>query len=180
MKNSMHILAILVHDFSNEGLGFNTNFLEANVINIFLLISGLIYVLRKFLGANLIIRQKKVLSAIQESEERLKKASLRLKESEKQLAQTQIIINQIEDEARVTAIKVKESILLQGSIDIKRLTESSKISISNTEAQAIQQIQQQITNLAIRRVMLEFKNTMTPEMQSKIIDNNISQLGGEI
>nr|YP_009019658.1 ATP synthase CF0 B chain subunit I [Gracilaria salicornia]AHH24626.1 ATP synthase CF0 B chain subunit I [Gracilaria salicornia]UAD87601.1 ATP synthase CF0 subunit I [Gracilaria salicornia] len=164
----------------NSGISFNTNFLEANVINIVLLLSGLIYVLKEFLGSILIARQEKVLLAIQESEERLQQANLRLHESEKQLAQTQIVITQIIKEAELTAQKVRQSILDQGKADIDKLIYASKASIGTAEVQIKQQIQLQITSLAIKRVTMQLQNQITPALQTKIIDNNIAQLGGHL
>nr|YP_009732136.1 ATP synthase CF0 B chain subunit I [Gracilaria spinulosa]QHS70733.1 ATP synthase CF0 B chain subunit I [Gracilaria spinulosa] len=164
----------------NSGISLNTDFLEANVINILLLLSGLIYVLKEFLGSILVTRQEKVLLAIQESEERLQQANLRLSESEKQLAQTQIVITQIIQEAELTAQKVRQSILDQGKADIDKLLYASKVSISTAEIQIKQQIQLQITSLAIKRVTMQLQNQITPALQTKIIDNNIAQLGGHL
>nr|YP_010986399.1 ATP synthase CF0 B subunit I [Pachymeniopsis lanceolata]WOL37317.1 ATP synthase CF0 B subunit I [Pachymeniopsis lanceolata] len=160
-----------------QSLRLNSDFLEANVINIMLLLFGLIYVLKQFLGSILVARQEKVLSAIQESEERLQQANSRLAESEKQLAQTQIVINQIIEEAESIAQKVRQSILDQGKSDIERLTIASKASISTAENQVRQQIQQQITALAISKVTLQLQNQVTSAMQATIIDSNIAQLG---
>ena len=168
---------MLCAHIENKELGFNTDFLEANVVNIVILFSGLVYLLKQFLGALLMLRQQKVLTAIQESEERLQKASIRLAESEKQLKQAEIVIKQIEQEAVITAAKVRQSILNQGKLDIERLTEAAKASITIAEAQVREQIQQQITHLAIRQVSLDLKQQMTPAMQAKIIDENIIQLG---
>jgi len=42
------------------------------------------------------------------------------------------------------------------------------------------QIQQHITNLAIERVSGQLKDYLTPKLQSKLIDTNISQLGGQL
>nr|QCI06883.1 ATP synthase CF0 subunit I [Halydictyon mirabile] len=161
-------------------ISFNANFLEANVLNIALLLAGLIYVLKQFLGSSLSIRQDKVLLAINESEERLNQANTRLNEAEKQLAQTQIIINQIINEANTTAEKVRQSILDQGKLDIERLTFSSKASIRSAENQVKQQIQQKITLLALNKVSLKLQNEVTLVMQAKIIDKNIMQLTGDI
>lgn len=180
MGNSIRIFKIFAEHQAHQGLSFNSNFLEANVINIALLLLGLIYVLKQFLGSTLLIRQQKVLAAIQESEERLQQANMRLTESEKQLAQTQIVIIQIKQEAELTAQKVRESILAQGKLDIERLTATGKASITTAENQVRQQIQQQITTLAINRVSLQLQSQVTPSMQSKIINNNIVQLGVEI
>nr|YP_009488776.1 ATP synthase subunit b [Grateloupia filicina]AWD77353.1 ATP synthase subunit b [Grateloupia filicina]BCB15073.1 ATP synthase subunit b [Grateloupia asiatica] len=171
------IFSIFATYHEQQSLRFNSNFLEANVINIALLLFGLIYVLKQFLGSILVARQEKVLSAIQESEERLQQANIRLAESEKQLAQTQIVINQIIQEAESIAQKVRQSILDQGKSDIERLTIASKASISTAESQVRQQIQQQITALAISKVTLQLQNQVTSAMQATIIDSNIAQLG---
>nr|YP_009497951.1 AtpF [Gracilaria changii]ART65215.1 AtpF [Gracilaria changii] len=182
MENFMQVINIIANSGVNlnEGISFNTDFLEANVINILLLLSGLIYVLKEFLGSILINRQEKVLIAIQESEERLQQANLRLSESEKQLAQTQMVITQIINEAELTAQKVRQSILDQGKADVNKLISASKASIATAEIQIKQQIQLQITSLAIQRVTMQLQNQITPALQAKIIDNNISQLGGNL
>nr|QCI06186.1 ATP synthase CF0 subunit I [Dicranema revolutum] len=180
MENTIHIFNLVTEDIVQQGIKLNSNLLEANVINILLLLLGLIYVLKQFLGSALSIRQSKVLSAIQESEERLQQANIRLKESEKQLAQTQIVIAQIIKEAESTAEKVCESILAQGKSDIERLTTTSKISINTAENQVKQQIQQQIINLAINQVTTKLHNEVTPNIQSQIIDKSIMQLRGKI
>lgn len=177
-----HILYIFnfVTDHSSKEFGFNGDFLEANVINILLLLFGLIYVLKQFLGSSLAIRQEKVLIAIQESEERLQQAKIRLAESEKQLAQTQVIIDAIQNEALITSQKVRESILAQGKLDIARLSINSKASIETAEKNIIQQIQKQITALAIRRVKLQLQSEIDFNLQTRILDNNIMQLGGKL
>ena len=112
--------------------------------------------------------------------ERLQQATIRLVESEKQMAQAKIVIEQIKKEAENTARKVKETILAQGKLDIERLTNSGKSSIEKAEIQIKKQIQQHITNLALKRVTSQLQDVMTPTVQSKLIDSNISQLGGQI
>jgi len=176
----MNISQILSQEKVLNNISFNSNFLEANVINISLLLFGLIYVLKKFLGSILFERQNKVLFAISESEERLEQAKIRLDEAEKQLAQTQIIINQIIEEAEITAKKVRQSILEQGKSDIDKLTLSSKASVKFAETQVRLQIQQQITALAIKKVSIQLQGQMTSIMQNQIIDQNIIQLKGKM
>nr|YP_009654361.1 ATP synthase CF0 subunit I [Pleurostichidium falkenbergii]QCH39648.1 ATP synthase CF0 subunit I [Pleurostichidium falkenbergii] len=176
----MNILEIISQELLYTKISLNFNFLEANVLNILLLLTGLIYVLKNFLGSTLNDRQSKVIFAINESEERLKQANLRLNEAEKQLAQTQLIINQIINEAETTAKKVRESILEQGKSDIEKLTKTSKASVRFAENQVKLQIQQQITALAIKKVSFELKNQMNSIMQNKMIDRGIMQLEGKI
>lgn len=180
MNNYLNIYNVLCLEHNNINYGFNTNFLEANVINIILLVAGLSYVLKQFLGTNLVARQEKVLIAIQEAEERLQKAHVRLIESEKQFKQTEMVIKQIEQEAIITAEKVRQSILAQGKLDIQRLTEAGKVSIAIAERKVREQIQHQITNLAIRQVSLDLQKQLNLSIQSKIIDENIMQLGDKL
>ena len=165
---------------SGKGFGFNSNFLEANVINIALLLSGVIYLGKNFLTSALELRQQKVTEAIQEAEERLQQANSRLLDSEKQLAEAQSVIEKIKKEAETTARTVKETILAQGKVDIERLTNNGKSNIEQAELQIKKQIQQRIANLALERVSTQLQDYMTPSLQSKVVDNNIAQLGGQL
>ena len=174
------LISTLSEVSSGKGFGFNSNFLEANVINIALLLSGVIYLGKNFLTSALELRQQKVTEAIQEAEERLQQANSRLLDSEKQLAEAQSVIEKIKKEAETTARTVKETILAQGKVDIERLTNNGKSNIEQAELQIKKQIQQRIANLALERVSTQLQDYMTPNLQSKVIDNNISELGGQL
>jgi len=174
------LISALAELSSGKEFGFNSNFLEANVINIALLLSGVFYLGQNFLTSALELRQQKVTEAIQEAEERLQQASTRLLNSEKQLTQAQSVIEKIKKEASITARTVKETILAQGKLDIERLTNNGKSSIEKAELQIKKQIQQRIANLAIQRVSTQLQDYMTPNLQSKVLDNNIAQLGGQL
>jgi F-type H+-transporting ATPase subunit b len=174
------LISTLSEVSSGKGFGFNSNFLEANVINIALLLSGVIYLGKNFLTSALELRQQKVTEAIQEAEERLQEANSRLLDSEKQLAEAQTVIEKIKKEAETTARTVKETILAQGKVDIERMTNNGKSNIEQAELQIKKQIQQRIANLALDRVSTQLQDYMTPSLQSKVIDNNISELGGQL
>jgi len=174
------LISSLAELSSGKGFGFNSNFLEANVLYIALLLSGVVYLGRDFLTSALELRQQKVTEAIQEAEERLQQANARLLDSEKQLTEAQSVIEKIKKEAETTARTVKETILAQGKVDIERLTNNGKNSIEQAEMQIKKQIQQRITNLALERVSAQLQDYMTPSLQSKVVDNNIAQLGGQL
>ena len=158
----------------------NTNLLETNIVNIILLVGGLIYILKQFLGQALSVRQEKVLATIQEAENQLTQAKNRLVESEKQFAQSTVIIEQIHKEAGITARKVKQSILDQGKLDVERLVNAGKTSIIITENQIRKQIQEQITALAIKRVLSGLKKEISADMETALLDKSISQLKGRL
>ena len=172
-------VAFSTYEYSHQWK-LNTNLLETNIINILLLVGGLIYVLKQFLGQALSARQEKVLSTIQESENQLIQAKNRLVESEKQFAQSKVIIEQIQKEAIITARKVKQSILDQGKLDVERLVNAGKTSIITTENQIRKQIQEQITALAIKRVLSGLKKEISTDIQTTLLDKSISQLKGKL
>ena len=70
---------------SDLSVSFNPDIFEANVVNLVILVSGIVYLGGNALSASLEERQQKILGAIQEAEERLQQAVARLAESEKQL-----------------------------------------------------------------------------------------------
>jgi F-type H+-transporting ATPase subunit b len=174
------LISSLAELSSGKGFGFNSNFLEANVLNIGLLLSGVVYLGRDFLTSALELRQQRVAEAIQEAEERLQQANTRLLDSEKQLTEAQSVIEKIKKEAETTARTVKETILAQGKVDIERLTNNGKSSIEQAEMQIKKQIQQRITDLAMERVSTQLQDYMTPSLQAKVVGNNIAQLGGQL
>nr|YP_009296595.1 ATP synthase CFO B chain subunit I [Apophlaea sinclairii]AOM65735.1 ATP synthase CFO B chain subunit I [Apophlaea sinclairii] len=170
------IQVIVSEHNTNYKWSFNSNLLETNVINILLLLGSFIYVLQKFLSKALYNRQVKVLATVEEAEDQLKQAKNRLLESQKQLHHSQNIIDQIQQEAIITAQKVRQSIINQGKLDVDRLAIAAKSSIEITESQIRKQIQEQITTLAIKRVFAKLKEEINSDEQTNLIDKSISQL----
>jgi len=164
----------------NSGIGINTDILETGLINIIILVAGVIFLGRDFLSSALGSRREAVLASIQEAEDNLSVAKARLEEAEKQLNQAQILISQVTKEAEITAQKVQETILKQGKIDIEKIVASSKASILSAEIQIKQQVQTYVTGFVLKRVTSQLEKQVTPSVQSKIIDNEISCLGGQL
>lgn len=90
-ENFVQLFNLFAEHTSKHTFGLNFNILEINFINISILLGIVIYVGKPFLSSTLEARQEKVLTAIQEAEERLEQANLRLSEARKQLAQAQRI-----------------------------------------------------------------------------------------
>jgi len=61
-----------------EGVSFNPDIFEANLINLIILVGGLFYLLSGALSESLSERQQRILGAIQESEERLEEATKKI------------------------------------------------------------------------------------------------------
>ena len=173
----MTILENVFIGISEGSFGINTDIFETNIINLVIFVGFIFVVLSKSLTETLETRQQKVISSIQEAEERLQQAKVRLTEAEKQLDQISMIVDSVKTEAETAGSKLKTSILTQGKEDIDRLTTNAKLTIANTEVQVKRQILQQVTSLVIQRVSVQFNELLTFEMQGRIIDRNIAELG---
>jgi len=159
-----------------EGVSFNPDIFEANLVNLIILVGGLFYLLSGALSESLSERQQKILGAIQESEERLEEATKRLADSETQLAQAQMVIESIGKDAEVTAKQVKSTILTDGKTEIERLTAAAKGQIGTIEARVRKQISEYVVTLALKRITMQLEGKLTLGLQQQIIDRNISKL----
>ena len=159
-----------------EGISFNPDIFEANLVNLIILVGGLFYLLSGALSESLSERQQKILGAIQESEERLEEATKKLADSETQLAQAQLVIESIGKDAEVTAQQVKSTILTDGKSEIERLTAAAKGQISTIESRVRKQISDYVVTLALKRITMQLEGKLTSGLQQQIIDRNISKL----
>jgi F-type H+-transporting ATPase subunit b len=159
-----------------EGVSFNPDIFEANLVNLVILVGGLFYLLSGALSESLSERQQKILGAIQESEERLEEATKKLADSETQLAQAQMVIESIGKDAEVTAKQVKSTILNDGKTEIERLTAAAKSQIGTIEARVRKQISEYVVALALKRITMQLEGKLTSSLQQQIIDRNISKL----
>jgi len=173
----MHNLYNIFSEISEGSFGINTDIFETNIINLVIFVGFIFVVSSKNLSETLLVRQQKVVSSIQEAEERLQKAKVRLAESQKQLEQIQMIVESIKTEAVTAGATLQTNIIVKGKEDIERLSENAKLTIQNTETQVKRQILQQITFLTIERVKAQFKELLSFEMQEAIIDKGIADLG---
>jgi len=159
-----------------EGVSFNPDIFEANLVNLIILVGGLFYLLSGALSESLSERQQKILGAIQESEERLEEATKKLADSETQLAQAQMVIESIGKDAEVTAKQVKSTILTDGKTEIERLTAAAKAQIGTIEARVRKQISDYVVALALKRITMQLEGKLNSSLQQQIIDRNISKL----
>jgi F-type H+-transporting ATPase subunit b len=175
----MDLLNQTLNSFSTqiaEGVSFNPDIFEANLVNLIILVGGLFYLLSGALSESLSERQQKILGAIQESEERLEEATKKLADSETQLAQAQLVIESIGKDAEVTAQQVKSTILTDGKSEIERLTDAAKGQIVTIEARVRKQISDYVVTLALKRITMQLEGKLNSSLQEQIIDRNISKL----
>jgi len=166
----------IADEISEGGFGINTDILDTNLINIIILVAGLFVLVKNALGESLSVRQQKIIGSIQEAEDRLDQAKTRLSEAEKQLSKVDGTTDAISSDAQNTANQLKSAIINQGKEEIQRLTDNAKVTMAIAEAQVKQQLLQQIATLTIKRVSIQLREVLKPEIQSQIIDKGIADI----
>nr|BBK20438.1 ATP synthase CF0 subunit I [Cryptomonas sp. CCAC 1634B] len=159
-----------------RNIKFNSNILETNVLNIAVLICGTYYVMRRSLVPVLERRQHRIITSLHEAEEKVQEATARFTESTKITAHTKILVDQLKNNSEFVAKRVKETILMQGKLEIERLTNVGKSTVKATEFLVQRQIQKQIAIVAFKKAVPLLTASMNFERQSKCIDLGIAQL----
>nr|YP_009504727.1 ATP synthase CF0 B chain [Cyanophora biloba]AWW13815.1 ATP synthase CF0 B chain [Cyanophora biloba] len=154
----------------------NTDILETNLINLLVIFFLLIYQGRPFFTALLEERRKAVLDKIKKSENSYNEALDKLKEAKSKVAQAELAAKQIYEEAEAVAESIKRIGLAQLEKDIKRIEDTTQVSINAQQVSVTTYLRQQVALLALRRVVSKLKTCLDPESHSQFIDSKILQL----
>jgi F-type H+-transporting ATPase subunit b len=163
-----------------HGFGINTDIFEANLINLAIVVSVVVYFGRGFLGKILSERRAAIESDIKESETRKQQAAKAQAEQEQKLAQAEAEAQRILAEAKTGANSVTEQILAQAIVEIQRLEESASQDTSSSQERAIAELRQRVVELSLKKVEQELQAQLAnnEDAQRKLIDRSIALLGG--
>jgi len=160
-----------------NGISFNSDILEAGLINIIGLIAIVIFVGKDLLGSELEERETAVGQSIQDAENRLNEAQKRLNEAQKQMLQLSVIINDIKNDTLVTKKNMLEVDANEAKNDLKFRFERALLSFKSKERQIFFEIKEQITYLVITRTVNRVKETFAKRKSAeKLINNTIRTL----
>ncbi|AFY40493.1 ATP synthase subunit b [[Leptolyngbya] sp. PCC 7376] len=164
---------------TSEG-GFHLNFdiIEANLINLGIILALLFVYGRKFISDLLDERKAKIVADLEDAETRMKNAKAALTKAQKDLEQAQKQAQVIREEAKVSAEKAKSNVLAQGREEIEKLKANAVKELDNEQAKVVADLKQRIAQLALERVESELRDRLDDASQSRLIDRSIAQLGG--
>ena len=160
------------------GFGLNLDILEANLINLLILIGALVYFGRNFIGKVLSERREKIETAIKEAEQRQKEAAASLSDAQQKLTQAQAEAERIRSAAEASAQTAREAILAKGVQDVERLRETAAQDLNNERDRAIAQLRQQVAAMAMERVESQLKSVLDESAQQQLVDRSIALIGG--
>lgn len=172
-------LATEAHEAVEKGgFGLNFDILEANLINLAILIGILVYFGRNVLTKTLAERRSRIEQAIREAEERQRSAAGALAEQQQKLAQAQAEAERIRKEAEQNAQKAKEAILAKAAEDVEKLKQTAVQDLNTQREKAIAELRQRVAGMAMQRVESQLQSVLDESAQQQLIDRSIASVGG--
>jgi F-type H+-transporting ATPase subunit b len=175
---SMVGIGWLLAEAGAEAGGFAADILEANLINLLIVIGVVVYFGRGFLGNILGERRSGIEAALKEAEERRQKAAAALADEQQKLAQAQQEAVRIRTAAEERAVATKAALLAEAEVELQRMREGLSQDLNAERERAIADLRQRVSNLALQKAESELPSRMTDELQTNIINRSIAMIGG--
>lgn len=160
-----------------KGFGFHFDILEANLINLAIIIGVLVYFGKGFLGSKLKERREEIEAAITEAEGRQKQAASALAEQQQKLQMAKKEAERIRAEAKTNAEAAREVIMSQSAKDIDRLKASAAQDLSSQQDKVMQELRQRVAAMAMDKVRSRLPQILDEGKQAQLVDQSIAQLG---
>jgi F-type H+-transporting ATPase subunit b len=162
---------------SHGGFGLNLNLFETNIINLAIVIAGLVWFLRGFLGGILERRRSAILNDLKDAEDRLASATTALADVQKGLADAQKKADQIraDGKARADAIRLESE---QRTIEeIARMKQAASSDLANEASRVSDQLRRETALKAIEKALAALPGKLDEKAQAMLIDQSIHSLG---
>jgi F-type H+-transporting ATPase subunit b len=173
----------MMHSFSpllashGGGFGLNLNPFDTNIINLAIVIAGLVYFLRGFLGGILERRRAAILADLNDVEQRLASASTALVAAQKDLADAQSRAERIraDGESRAQAIRLESE--KRTVEEMARIKQDSASDMQSEASRVSDQLRREAARLAIEKALASLPVRLDATTQARLIDQSIQSLG---
>jgi F-type H+-transporting ATPase subunit b len=162
---------------SHGGFGLNFDVFETNIINLAIVIAGLVWFLRGFLGGILQRRRDAIVAELREAEERLTTASAALAEAQKGVAEAQKKAQQIRADGKSRADAIRLDSEQRTIEEIARMKQSATSDLANEASRVTDQLRRETALKAIEKALAALPGKLDAEAQSRLIDQSIQSLG---
>lgn len=175
MIGTIFILATEAHE---SGFGLNFNILEANLVNLSILVGVLFFFGKKLIANILQERRSRIEEEITEAETKQANAKAALATQQQKLDQAKAEAQRILKEASARAEVIKQELIVKGEEEVARMKESAVKDLNSEQEKVITQLRQKVTALALAKVQSDLSTRLNDEAQQKLIDRSIANLGG--
>jgi F-type H+-transporting ATPase subunit b len=161
------------------GVSLNPDLIEANLVNLVLVLVFLFVFGGKFLNNILTERREAIEIAIKDTEDRQQQAASALTVAKKNLAEAQAEAANIRQTATTSAANAKAEIAAKAAADIERMQQLAAASTDSEQDKAIAELRARVTALAIERAEAQLKDLLTASAQTELVDRSIAMVGGK-
>jgi len=172
---TFHIQPLLASHGS--GFGLNTNVFDTNIINLAIVIAGLVYFLRGFLGGILERRRAAILADLKDAEERLATATTAVAAAQKELTEAQAKAERIgtDGQSRAQAIRLESE--RRTVEEMARIKQDSASDLESESVRVSDQLRREAARLAIEQALATLPGRLDASAQARLIDQSIQSLG---
>lgn len=170
---------LLPHALASHGGGFglNLNPFETNIINLAIVIAGLVYFLRGFLGGILERRRSAILSDLKDAEDRLSTATVAVAKAQQELTEAQAKADRILTDGRSRAQAIRLDNEKRTVEEMARLKQDSASDLQSEASRVSDQLRREAARLAIEKALASLPGRLNAKTQARLIDQSIQSLG---
>jgi F-type H+-transporting ATPase subunit b len=170
---------LLLHSLASHGGGFglNLNPFETNIINLAIVIAGLIYFLRGFLGGILERRRSAILIDLKDAEERLASATSAVAKAQQELTEAQARAERIRTDGQSRAQAIRFESEKRTVEEMARLKQDSASDLQSEASRVSDQLRREAARLAIEKALASLPGRLDAAAQARLIDQSIQSLG---
>ena len=159
------------------GFGLNLNLFDTNIINLAIVIAGLVWFLRGFLGGILERRRATILADLKDAEDRLAAAAAALADVQQGLSQSQAKAEKIRADGVIRAQAIRLDSERRTVEEMARIKLDSASNLDAEAARVTAQLRREAARLAIEKALAVLPARLDKAAQARLIDQSIQSLG---
>ncbi|MCX5968274.1 MAG: F0F1 ATP synthase subunit B [Cyanobacteria bacterium] len=159
------------------GFGLNLDIFDTNIINLAIVIAGLVWFLKGFLGGILERRRATILADLKDAEDRLAAAAAALAEVQQGLSQSQAKAEKIRADGVVRAQAIRLDSERRTVEEMARIKLDSASNLDAEAARVTAQLRREAARLAIEKALSVLPTRLDEAAQARLIDQSIQSLG---
>jgi len=159
------------------GFGLNLNLFDTNIINLAIVIAGLVWFLKGFLGGILERRRANILAELKDAEDRLAAATASLADVQKGLSESQARAEKIRADGVVRAQTIRLESERRTVEEMARIKQESASNLDVEASRVMAQLRREAARLAIEKALASLPGRLDATTQARLIDQSIQTLG---
>ena len=121
-------------------------------------------------------REDSIKTSIENAEKQNKDAQELFEQNKKALSEANIQAQKVINEGKEMALKLREEIVNKANEDSRRIVEQAKQEIEQQKISALQQMKEEISDLAIKAAEKIINETLDEKKQKKIVDDFLNRI----